>query len=73
MTKGFHRYAVRWTASEVRWYFDGHQVLRAPTFASTDQPMFLLFDMWIGWDDTPDASTPDSLRTKVDWVRVWRR
>ena len=73
MTKGFHRYAVLWTASEVRWYFDGHQVLRAPTFASTDQPMFLLFDMWIGWADTPDASTPDSLRTKVDWVRVWRR
>ena len=31
MTKGFHRYAVLWTASEVRWYFDGHQVLRAPT------------------------------------------
>jgi hypothetical protein len=35
--------------------------------------MFLLFDMWIGWAATPDASTPDSLRTKVDWVRVWRR
>ena len=32
MTKGFHRYAVLWTASEVRWYFDGHQVLRAPDF-----------------------------------------
>ena len=73
LTNGFHTYAVWWTASEVRWYLDGHQVLRAPTFASTDQPMFLLFDMWIGWADTPDASTPDSLRTKVDWVRVWRR
>jgi beta-glucanase (GH16 family) len=69
----FHTYGALWTASEVRWYLDGHQVLRAPTFASTDQPMFLLFDMWIGWADTPDASTPDSLRTKVDWVRVWRR
>jgi beta-glucanase (GH16 family) len=73
LTNGFHTYGALWTASEVRWYLDGHQVLRAPTFASTDQPMFLLFDMWIGWDDTPDASTPDSLRTKVDWVRVWRR
>ena len=73
LTNGFHTYGALWTASEVRWYLDGHQVLRAPTFASTDQPMFLLFDMWIGWADTPDASTPDSLRTKVDWVRVWRR
>ena len=73
LTNGFHTYGALWTASEVRWYLDGHQVLRAPTFASTDQPMFLLFDMWIGWDDTPDASTPNSLRTKVDWVRVWRQ
>ena len=73
LTKRFHKYAVLWTANEVRWYLDGHKILRTSTFASTDQPMFLLFDMWIGWADTPDASTPDALRTKVDWVRVWRR
>jgi len=72
LTEGFHTYGALWTATEVRWYLDGVEVLRAPTFASTDQPMFLLFDMWIGWADTPDASTPDELKTQVDYVTVWQ-
>ena len=32
LTNGFHTYGALWTASEVRWYLDGHQVLRAPDF-----------------------------------------
>jgi hypothetical protein len=28
--------------------------------------------MWIGWADTPDASTPDELKTQVDFVTVWQ-
>ena len=65
LTKGFHKFAVFWTANRVAVVLDGHKVLRTPTFASTDQPMFLLFDMWIGWADNPDASTPDRLKSQV--------
>ena len=72
LTEGFHTYGALWTATEVRWYLNGVEVLRAPTFASTDQPMFLLFDMWIGSAGTPDASTPDELKTQVDYVTVWQ-
>ncbi len=72
LTNGFHTYGALWTATEVRWYLDGVEVLRTPTYASTDQPMFLLFDMWIGWSDDPDASTPDELKTQVDYVTVWQ-
>jgi beta-glucanase (GH16 family) len=73
LTNGFHTYGALWTATEVRWYLDGVEMLRTPAFDSTDQPMFLIFDMWIGWADNPDASTPDELKTQVDYVTVWQK
>jgi Glycosyl hydrolases family 16 len=73
LTNGFHTYGALWTATEVRWYLDGVEVLRAPAFDSTDQPMFLLLDMWIGWADVPDSSTPGELKTQVDYVSVWQK
>jgi beta-glucanase (GH16 family) len=73
LTNGWHKYGALWTASQVRWYLDGVEVLRAPTFDSTNQPMFLLFDMWIGWSDNTDASTPNELKTQIDYVTVWQK
>jgi hypothetical protein len=36
--------------------------------------MFIILDMWTGgWTTDPDSTTPDTLRLKVDWVRVWHR
>jgi beta-glucanase (GH16 family) len=74
LTKKFHRYAALWTNSKITWYLDGKRLMSAPTYDSTNQPMFLLLQMWVGgWTKDPDASTPDVIQTKVDWVRVWRK
>ena len=74
LTTRFHRYGALWTDSQITWYLDGRKLMSAPTFSSTDQPMFLLLQMWIGgWTEDPNSSTPDILQTQVDWVKVWQR
>ena len=73
---GWHTYAARWTATDVTWYLDGHRIMSAPVYDSTDQPMHLIFSHWnTTWEPgtQPNASTPDELHTEVDWVRVWQR
>jgi beta-glucanase (GH16 family) len=74
MANRWHTYGMLWTASTITWYLDGQLVSSAPTFDSTSQPMFLLFDMSIGgWTTGTDASTPDVLETEVDDVSVWQK
>ena len=74
LTKAFHTYAALWTASKVSWYLDNRLIMSAPTYSSDNQPMFLLLQMWSGgWTRDPDSTTPQELRTQVDWVRVWQR
>ncbi len=69
----WHTYAALWTASTITWYIDGQQIGSGATFDSTNQPMFLLLDMWEGgWTKSVDSSTPAILTTEVDWVRVWQ-
>jgi beta-glucanase (GH16 family) len=70
----WHVYGMLWLPSRVTWYLDGRPVLRAPVYASTSQPMFLLLQMWTdGWSGPPSASTPEVLETQVDYVDVWQR
>ena len=76
LTAGWHVYAAKWTQTEVTWYLDDQEVLRVPVYDSTNQDMFLIFDMWIGgWanGNDPNSSTPDELDTQVDWVHVWQK
>jgi hypothetical protein len=74
MTTGFHVYSALWTKTEVIWYFDQREVVRAPAFDSTDQDLFIMFDMWIGgWKGGTTSATPAELHTEVDWVRVWQK
>lgn len=70
----FHTYSALWTASQISWYLDGQLLMSAPVYDSTNQPMFLLLQMWVGgWTSDPGPSTPDVLETQVDYVRVWQR
>ena len=74
LTTDFHTYGMLWTATEISWYLDGQLLKTAPVYDSTDQPMLLLLQMWTGgWTGGTDASTPDELKTEVDWVRVWQK
>ncbi len=70
----WHRYGMLWTASQITWYLDGKKLMSAPTYDSTNQPMFLLLQMWVGgWTGDPNSSTPDLLETQVDYVDVWQK
>jgi len=74
LTTDFHTYGVLWTASSVTWYLDGQALMSAPVYDSTNQPLFLILQMWIGgWTTGTDDSTPDELKTQVDYVSVWQR
>lgn len=71
----WHTYAVKWTGTSVAWYLDGRLIMSDPTYDSTAQPMHLLFYNWATpWEsgNGVGASTPDTLDTEVDWVRVWQ-
>ena len=74
LSADWHTYAASWTETTITWYLDGRPLMSAPTFDSTNQDMFLILQMWSGgWTTDTDASTPESLETQVDWVRVWQR
>ena len=74
LTTDFHVYGMLWTATEIKWYLDGQFQHQAPVYDSTDQPMFLLLQMWTGgWTSGTGTTTPDELKTEVDWVRVWQK
>jgi beta-glucanase (GH16 family) len=58
----------------VSWYLDGRLLASAAAYDSLNQPMFLLFQMWVGgWSGDPDSTTPDTISTDVDYVDVWQQ
>ena len=70
---GWHTYGMLWTSSQITWYLDGHALMSTPTYDSTNQPMYLLLQMWTGgWMGDPNSTTPDLLETQVDYVDVWQ-
>ena len=73
LTRRFHTYAMRWTPARVTWFLDGRRMMSWPVFETTNTRMFLILSMYTGGESQPDASSPDELHTKVDWVRVWQK
>ncbi|GAA3529073.1 glycoside hydrolase family 16 protein [Nocardioides daeguensis] len=77
----FHRYAVEWTPTSMRFLYDNRVCFThswtpdAPLVAPQpfDQPFYVVLTQVFGggWNSiTP--STPTSATTTVDWVRVWK-
>jgi hypothetical protein len=74
LTAGFHTYAALWTPTAISWFLDDKLIMSAQTYATNNQRMFLLLQMWSGgWTKDPDATTPDVIETQVDLVRVWQK
>ena len=73
LTRRFHTYAMRWTPQRVTWFLDQRRMMSWPVFETTNTHMFLILSMYTGGESLPDASSPDELHTKVDWVRVWQK
>jgi beta-glucanase (GH16 family) len=71
----FHIYTVDWDESQIRWYFDGAEVSRAPTPADMHTPMYLLLNLAVGgyWPGSPDSNTQFPAALAIDWVRVYKR
>lgn len=68
----FHTYAVRWTANDVTWYFDGNRVASTPTPADMHKPMYILVNLAIGgWAEEPDSATVFPARYHIDRIRVF--
>jgi beta-glucanase (GH16 family) len=75
MSADFHTYTVDWQKDEIRWYFDGVEVARAPTPADMHKPMYILANLAIGgnWVGRPDKSTHFPAILTIDWIRAYRR
>jgi len=63
LSEDFHIYAVKRTAEEIIWYFDGRCVASASPSADMQKPMYLLINLGrtpYGLD--PGASTSEAQR-----------
>jgi beta-glucanase (GH16 family) len=73
LSEDFHIYAVKWTADEIIWYFDGRPVASAPTPADMHKPMYLLVNLALGgWAQSPDSSTVFPAEFRINWIRVFQ-
>ena len=73
LSEDFHIYAVKWTADEIIWYFDGRPVASAPTPADMHRPMYLLVNLALGgWAQSPDSSTVFPAEFRINWIRVFQ-
>jgi hypothetical protein len=77
----YHTYAVEWTPTTMRFYYDGKLTFEhawkplAPLLGSQpfDQPFNVVLNQaWGGLWNAPTAETPDRVTMTVDWVRVWK-
>jgi beta-glucanase (GH16 family) len=74
LTADFHTYGMLWTATQITWYLDGRVMTSTPVYDSTNQPMFLILQMFVGgWTGGPDSTTPATIETQVDYVQVWQK
>ncbi len=77
----YHRYAVDWSPTTMRFFYDGKLCWkhawtpRAPLSGSQpfDKPFNLvLTQLLYGVEDAAATGAPSTATLKVDWVRVWR-
>lgn len=77
----YHRYAVDWSATRMRFYYDGQLCFEhawtpsSPLSGSQpfDKPFYLvLTQLLYGAWDAVATGVPNAATLKVDWVRVWR-
>jgi hypothetical protein len=49
-------------------------MLSTTPYDSLNQPMFLLLQIWTGgWTYDPDSTTPSTIETQVEYVRLWQK
>lgn len=71
---GWHTYGVDWSVDKIDWYIDG---IKTKTFTGPNvpsKPMEIILNLAVGGllPGKVDATTPQSLDMKVDYVRVYQ-
>ena len=76
-TTDYHTFGCLWTETDIKFYIDDALTVATTPFDTTDQFLYLLFDMWTGnlgvGDNAVDGTTAASLKLEIDWVKVWQR
>ena len=72
LTTGWHTFGMDWRpGSKVDFYLDG-RLVSSFTSGVASTPMYVLLDLAVGnWTARADATTPDTARMRVDYVRWW--
>jgi hypothetical protein len=75
MSADFHIYSIDWEKDEIKWFFDGVEVMRKATPPDMHKPMHLRANLAVGgtWPTNPDDSTHFPAVFAINWIRVFRR
>jgi autotransporter-associated beta strand protein len=76
LTAGFHDYAVEWTPSYLRFFFDGvqkFQVTDAAAIAQLANNYLILNHAVGGWPGNPPSNSAFPANFETEWVRVWQK
>jgi beta-glucanase (GH16 family) len=72
----WHKYGLLWTPGKMIWYYDDQAIYSLPTpsiFDAQDYFIMLGSQKGVSWTyGNLKGVTADSMRLKVDWVRVWQ-
>ncbi len=73
----FHTFGLEWTATNLRYYFDGVLVKNATVQTTSFQNMYTIFNLAVGgWPGGPSTAQFPEGATDVasaDWFRVWQK
>lgn len=76
----YHIYAVEWTASYIKWFFDGiefksYNITGTALSEEFHHPHHILLNLAVGgtWPGSPDTTTVFPQRMYIDWVKIWQR
>ena len=74
LSADYHTYAVDWTSSYIRFYFDGKLTGEITTPESLKAAVYLMADFSVGgtWVGYPDSTTPFPSTYSIDYMRVWQ-
>jgi len=75
-TKGFHQYAVEWTAQGITWFVDGKAYHTTPSsMFGPNHPFYLILNTAVGgdWPGPPDAQTQFPQYHYVEYVRLYKQ
>ncbi|MEI7542528.1 MAG: glycoside hydrolase family 16 protein [bacterium] len=78
LSDSYHTYAIEWTATQIKWYFDNNLYYTIDTsdivMNELRLPTFIVLNLAVGgsWPGNPDGTTTFPQKMFVDWVRWYQ-